>query len=150
MIHPTVKIGQYCIIADDVVIGEGTVIMNNVEIRSSTIIGKNCYIDSGVKFSGHCIIGDEVTLRYNTIIARGCQIGDRSYFAPQCMTNNLDSEQSKIGGAKVGSDCFFGTQTVLQHGITIADRTTVGSCSFVTKDIIEPNGKYIGVPAKRL
>jgi UDP-3-O-[3-hydroxymyristoyl] glucosamine N-acyltransferase len=163
MIHPSVKFGVGVIIdgvpyeafkgyrvrRSGIEIGEGTVIMNNVEIRSGTKIGRNCYIDSGVKFSGECSIGDDVTLRYNTIIARGCIIGNGVYFAPNCMTNNLDSGQNKIGGATVGNNCFFGTGTVLQHGIFIAHDTTTGAMSFVSKDIRDPEGVYLGIPAKR-
>ena len=163
MIHHTVKFGIGCIIdgvksedykgwksnQGEIHIGEGTVIKSNVEIRKGTKIGRNCYIDSGVKFSGECSIGDDVTLRYNTIIARGCIIGNGVYFAPNCMTNNLDSGKNKIGGATVGNDCFFGTGTVLQHGIFIAHDTKTGAMSFVSKDIHEPNGIYVGVPAKR-
>lgn len=163
MIHKSVTFGIGCIIdgrkAEDyrgwisnqgeIHIGEGTVIMSNVEIRKGTKIGKDCYIDSGVKFSGECTIGDNVILRYNTIIARGCIIGDRVYFAPNCMTNNLDSGQNKIGGATVGNDCFFGTATVLQHGIFITHDTKTGVNTFVSKDIHEPNGVYVGTPAKR-
>jgi UDP-N-acetylglucosamine acyltransferase len=149
MIHPSVKIGSHCVISDEVIIGEGTEIKSFVEIRSGAVIGKNCYIDSGVKISGDCVIGDNVTLRYDTIIARGCVIGDRSYFAPKCMTNNLDQGQNKIGGAKVGKGCFFGTATVLHHGISIADNTITGVHSFVNSDILEPKGIYFGCPAKR-
>jgi UDP-2-acetamido-3-amino-2,3-dideoxy-glucuronate N-acetyltransferase len=148
MIHPSVKIGQYCIIHPDAVIGEGTVIMNYVEIRSGTVIGRDCYIDSGVKISGQCKIGDRVTLRYNTIIARGCNIGNDNYLAPNCMTNNLDSGKVSIGGATTGAGCFFGTGTVLQHGITIADRTITGVGSFVNKDVPQTDTVLVGCPAK--
>lgn len=164
MIHENVKFGENVLIdgvpyekwkvlrskQDIVEIGDGTVIMNNVEIRKGTKIGKNCYIDSGVKFSGQCSIGNNVTLRYNTIIARGCVIGDNVYFAPNCMTNNLDSGQESIGGAKVGNDCFFGTGTVLNHGISICNQTKTGTMTFVNKSILEPNSTWIGVPARKL
>lgn len=162
MIHRSVKFGIGCIIDGipaenylghklnntDIEIGEGTVIMNNVEIRKGTKIGARCYIDSGVKFSGHCVIGDNTTLRYNTIIARGCVIGNNVYFAPNCMTNNLDSGRESIGGATVSDGCFFGTGTVLQHGIFIAENTKTGVNTFVSKDIDKPNGIYVGTPAK--
>ncbi len=164
MIHESVKIGHGCIIDGvpykefegvrdrnmTVDIGEGTVIMNNVEIRANTKIGKNCYIDSGVKFSGECVIGDRTTLRYNTIIARGCIIGNDVYFAPNCMTNNLKLDGESIGGATVANGCKFGTGTVLQHGIFVAHDTTTGSMTFVGKDIHDPNGTYVGIPAKRI
>ncbi len=164
MIHSSVKFGHNVLIdgvpyekwkgwksnQDIIEIGEGTVIMSNVEIRKNTRIGKNCYIDSGVKFSGECSIGDRVTLRYNTIIARGCIIGNDVYFAPNCMTNNLDSGRESIGGATVGNNCFFGTGTVLNHGIFIAHDTKTGTMTFVNKTITESGKTWIGVPAKKL
>jgi len=149
MIHKTVKIGSFCVIADDAEIGEGTVIQSYVEIRSGTIIGKNCYIDSGVKFSGKCKIGNNVTLRYDTIIARGVDVGDGSYLCPRVMTNNLNTEEKQIGGAKIGTECFIGTHSVLQHGIEICDDTVIGSMSFVNKSITEA-AKYVGIPAKKI
>jgi acetyltransferase-like isoleucine patch superfamily enzyme len=164
MIHKSVTFGQYCVVngkkaediteqeieAADIHIGEGTVIMSFVEIRKGTVIGKDCYIDSGVKFSGDCHIHDRVTLRYDTIIARGCIIGEDTYFAPKCMTNNLDAGQKKIGGASVGRNCFIGTGSILQHGIFIAHDTKIGSNSFVNKSITQPYMKYIGTPAQML
>jgi UDP-N-acetylglucosamine acyltransferase len=144
-----VEIGSYCVIDDDVIIGDNTVIKSYVELRKGTVIGKDCYIDSRVSSSGNCKIGDNVTLRYDTIIARGVEIGDRTYVCPRVMTNNLNENQNGIGGAKIGKDCFIGTNVVLQHGITIADGTTIGSMSFANKDIID-SGVYIGIPAKKI
>lgn len=104
-------------------------------------------IDSRVSTSGNCKIGDNVTLRYDTIIARGCDIGDNTYICPRVMTNNLDTEGLQIGGAKVGKNCFIGTNSVLHHGITIGDNSTIGSMSFVNKNI-PANEIWIGSPAK--
>jgi UDP-N-acetylglucosamine acyltransferase len=65
------------------------------------------------------------------------------------MTNNLDAGKVSIGGAKVGNGCFFGTGTVLQHGITIADNTKTGVMTFVNKDVTETGTVLVGCPAKR-
>lgn len=148
MIRPSVKIGEYCILGD-VWIGENTVLKNYVELRDGTVIGKDCYIDSGVCVTGECNIGDRVTIRNKVTVARGSEIGDDTFIAPHVMFNNLDSEGKKIGGAKIGKNCFIGTSTVLHHGITICDDVTIGAKSFVNKDITEP-GKYIGCPAKKV
>lgn len=149
MIHSSVKIGQYCIIAEDAIIGEGTEIKSFVEIRPGTVIGKNCYIDSGVKFSGNSTIGDNVTLRYDSIIARGVVIKNNTYVCPRVMTNNLDEGKQQIGGATIGENCFIGTNTVIQHGVEICDNVITGSMSFINKDIKE-SGTYIGIPAKKI
>lgn len=135
------------IIGKNVSIGQGTKLMENVEIRDNVTIGKNCYIDSGVIITGDAIIGDNVTLRNYVVVARGSEIGDNTFIAPRVMFNNLDAGKNTIGGAKVGRDCFIGTNAVLQHGISIADGTTIGAMSFVSKDITE-KGIYIGIPAK--
>lgn len=143
-----VKIGKYCIIDDDVEIGDNTVIMNYVELRKGTKIGKNCYIDSYVVTSGDCVIEDDVTLRYGVIIARGCIVMQNSYLSPRVMTNNLDTEKKKIGGALIGPDCFIGTHAVLHHGISIGMGTKVGANSFLNKDT--DGGTWMGSPAKKI
>lgn len=153
-IHPNAKIGEnveigeFCIIEGDVEIGDNTVIRNYVELRKNTKIGSDCYIDSRVSTSGNCIIGNNVTIRYDSIIARGVEVGDETYICPRCMTNNLDLGKIQIGGAKIGKKCFIGTNTVIQHGLTIADNVTTGSMSFVNKDITE-EGIYFGTPVKK-
>lgn len=146
--YPGVTFGQHCVVEHGVKIGPGTVVKNFVELRKGTVIGENCYIDSRVSSSGECTIGDNVTLRYGVIVARGCEIGDDCYICPRVMFNNLDAGQNSIGGAKIGKGCFVGTHSVIHHGITIGEGTTVGACSFVSKDI--DGGTWVGIPARRL
>jgi acetyltransferase-like isoleucine patch superfamily enzyme len=62
------------------------------------------------------------------------------------MTNNLNTSKKQIGGAKIGANCFIGTNAVLQHGITIGNNVTIGSLAFVNKDC-EDNSVYMGIPA---
>jgi len=142
-----VSIGSFCIIEDDVIIGDNTVIKNYVELRKGTIIGKDCYIDSRVSSSGNCTIGNHVTVRYDSIIARGVSIGDHTYICPKMMSNNLDVNNEQIGGAEIGSNVFIGTSSVLHHGIKIGDNSILGSLSFINKDIPK-NEIWFGNPAK--
>lgn len=148
MIRSSVTKGEYCILGD-VWIGERTELMNRVELRDGTVIGKDCYIDSGVCVTGDANIGDRVTLRNNVTVARGSEIGDDTFIAPNVMFNNLDSNGNKIGGAKVGKNCFIGTGAVLHHGISICDGVTIGALTFVKNSIFYP-GTYVGNPIKRI
>lgn len=148
-IGDNVIIEHYCIIKNGVKVGKNTVIKSYVELRENTIIGEDCYIDSKVSSSGSCEIGDRVTLRYETILARGVKIDNDCYLSPRVMTNNLDDEKQPIGGAKLGKNCFIGTNAVLQHGIIIGDDVTIGSMAFVNKHC-ESGKTYIGIPAKML
>jgi acetyltransferase-like isoleucine patch superfamily enzyme len=64
------------------------------------------------------------------------------------MTNNLDTGKSAIGGAKIGKNCFIGTNSVLNHGLSLGDNVIIGSLSFVNKDI-PSNEVWFGNPAKK-
>ena len=146
-IGKNVQLGAFCIIEDDVVIGDNTIIKNYVELRKGTIVGSDCYIDSRVSSSGNCVIGNNVTIRYDSIIARGVKIGDGTYICPKMMSNNLNTEHEQIGGAHIGKNVFVGTGCVLQHGISIGDNSVLGSMSFVNKNI-PANEIWFGNPAK--
>jgi UDP-2-acetamido-3-amino-2,3-dideoxy-glucuronate N-acetyltransferase len=147
-IGDNVVLGNYCHLKQGVSIGDRTVLMNYVELRANTIIGEDCYVDSKVSSSGNVKVGNKVTLRYDTILARGVEVGDNTYICPRVMTNNLNTVGSQIGGAKIGANCFIGTNAVLQYGIKISHNVIVGAMSFVNKDCDE-NSTYIGVPAKK-
>lgn len=146
-IGKNVSMGSFCVIEDDVEIGDNTVLKSYVELRKGTIVGTDCYIDSRVSSSGNCIIGNHVTVRYDSIIARGVHVGDHTYICPKVMTNNLNTEGVQIGGANIGSNVFVGTGCVLQHGIKIGDNSVLGSMSYINKDI-PANEIWFGNPAK--
>ena len=146
-IGKNVTMGSFCIIEDDVEIGDNTVLKNYVELRKGTIVGHDCYIDSRVSSSGNCFIGNHVTVRYDSIIARGVRIGDHSYICPKMMSNNLNTEGVQIGGADIGSNVFVGTACVLQHGVKIGDNSILGAMSYINKNI--PSDEiWFGNPAK--
>jgi len=62
-------------ISDDVIVGEGTIIMPNVFIGHHVQIGKNCIIYPGVTILSDTIIGNEVMIQSNSVIG-----GDAFYY----------------------------------------------------------------------
>ncbi len=78
IIENNVEIGNSCTIdrgvTDSTIIGEGSVLDNQIQIGHDTIIGKKCLIASQVGVAGCCIIGDEVTLWGQVGIASGNKI----------------------------------------------------------------------------
>lgn len=153
-----VRIGDFCKIQEGCVIGDNTLIKDYVRLAKNTIIGKNGMIDSFVKSSGQNRIGDNVTLRYDSIIARGVEIYDDVFISPQLMTENVSHRGEQIGGAKIGVDdwkhetkyrVFIGTNATLAAGITVVSGVIIGSKTNVRKDITEP-GVYVGNPARKL
>lgn len=150
-----VKIGKNVIIENNCVISSGTVIGDNthirsfVELRPNSVIGSDCYVDSYFHSSGNNKVGDRVTLRFNSCLAREVTVEDDVYICPNVMTNYGHHTGKKVGGTVIGKGSFIGTASVINYGIKIAPGVTVGSCSFVNKDL-EEVGIYIGTPVKKI
>ena len=84
IIHPSIKygknfkIGNFCIIEEDVVIGDNVTIENYVLLKKGTVILDDVFIDSFVRSSGRNLIGNNVILRYGCTIAKEVSIYDNA------------------------------------------------------------------------
>jgi acetyltransferase-like isoleucine patch superfamily enzyme len=148
-IHPTVEVGSFCCIDEDVEIGEGVVIRNYVELRKGTKIGDRTFVDSRVTSSGDNQIGKDVTLRFGVVVAKKVVIGDGSFLSPGVMTTFSTHEGEEALRTVIGKDVFIGTGAVLGPGVSIADGCVIGSLAYVSKDLMT-KGVYVGVPARLL
>ena len=114
-IHPSADI------ADDVTIGEGTVVMAKAVINASSKIGKHCIVNTGAVIEHDNMIGDYVHISPNATLC---------------------------GTVKVGNRTHIGAGAVIKNNITIADDVVLGCGGVVVKNITE-TGTYIGVPARK-
>ena len=70
-VHPSVIIGEQCLIPDEVTIGAGVIIGNRVSIGAQTIIEPGTVIGDEVALGEGCLI------KANVSINRGCLLGSR-------------------------------------------------------------------------
>ena len=115
-IHPTAQIGL------DVEIGEGTVVMANTIINSSTRIGKHCIINSGAIVEHDNVLSDFVHISPNASLGG----------------NVIIEELTHVGiGATV------------KNNINITSNCIIGAGAVVVKNILI-SGTYIGVPVRKI
>ena len=78
IIENNVQIGNGCTIdrgvTDSTIIGEGSVLDNQIQIGHDTVIGKRCLIASQAGIAGCCIIEDEVTVWGQVGMASGVRV----------------------------------------------------------------------------
>ena len=78
VIENNVEIGNNCTIdrgvTDSTVIGEGSILDNQIQIGHDTVIGKKCLIASLVGIAGCCNIEDEVTIWGQVGMASGVRV----------------------------------------------------------------------------
>ena len=130
-IHPDVIIGPFCIIGDDVEIGEGTSILSHAVIKGPTKIGKNntIYQFSSIgedtpdkKFKGEdtkLIIGDNNIFREGVTVHRGT-IQDKGI--TQIGNNNL-----LMAYTHIAHDCIVGNDNIFANNAGIAGHVIVGN-----------------------
>jgi len=101
IIENNVEIGNNCTIdrgvTDSTIIGEGSVLDNQIQIGHDTVIGKKCLIASQVGVAGCCIIGDEVTLWGQVGVASGNTIANGSVILGKTGVNRDLEKGTYIG-----------------------------------------------------
>ena len=142
-------------VANDVVIGEGTLIQPNCFIGNNVTIGKNCIIHSNVSIYDDAIIGDNVTIHAGTIIgASAFYYKNRQEGYDQLKSggrviieNNVDigalctidrgvTGDTTIGeGSKLDNQIQIGHDTVIGKKCLIASQTGIAGCVVVEDNV---------------
>jgi acetyltransferase-like isoleucine patch superfamily enzyme len=106
-------------------------------------IGEGCFLNMGTMVAAQ----NEVTIGDNVMFANGCFISDASHRYDDPDKPVTWQGFTSKGPTRIGSNCWFGVNCVINTGVTIGDRAVIGANSVVTKDV--PAGHIAaGVPAK--
>lgn len=116
LIHPN------AVVADDVAIGSGTVIMAGAVINSGTHIGKGCIINTCSSVDHDCKVGDYVHISVGSHLC---------------------------GTVVVQDETWIGAGAVVSNNVSVCGGCMVGAGAVVIKDI-EESGTYVGVPACKI
>ena len=114
LIHPDATV------ADDVIIGSGSVIMAGTVINPGTRIGEGCIINTSSSVDHDCTVGDYCHISVGTHLC---------------------------GTVKVEECVWVGAGATVSNNINICRECIIGAGAVVIKNIDEP-GTYVGVPAK--
>ena len=116
LIHPD------AVIAEDVEIGAGTVVMAGTVINPGVGIGKGCIINTCSSVDHDCDVGDYVH------IAVGSHL---------------------CGTVSVGDGTWIGAGATVSNNVSICSDCMIGAGAVVIKDI-KRTGTYVGVPARKM
>ena len=171
-IHPTVKIGPFCYIGDNVKIDQNCELKSHVSILGNTNIGKEniFYPFSSIgsepqdlKFQNEksfLIIGDKNTFRENvtvnpgtlggglkTVIKNNCLFMVGSHIAHDCQIDSnviLANNASLAGHVEIGENAIIGGNSAVHQFVQIGKNSMIGGMSGVEKNIL-PYCLYIGI-----
>ena len=116
LIHPN------AVIADDVTIGTGSVVMAGAVINSGSTIGKGVIVNTCSSIDHDCNVADYVHVSVGSHLC---------------------------GTVNVGESTWIGAGATVSNNLNVCSNCMIGAGAVVIKDIIE-NGTYVGVPAGRI
>lgn len=116
LIHPK------AVVAEDVIIGRGTVIMAGAVINPNVTIGQGCIVNTCSSIDHDCIIGDFVHVSVGAHLS---------------------------GTVNVSDGTWVGAGAVVSNNVNICGECVIGAGAVVIGDIVTP-GTYVGVPAKQI
>ena len=114
-IHPSVTIGEGC------VIGTGAIIGKNVSMGKHCAIAPQAMIGDGVRMGDHCHIGVQAHIQHTVMghhvrVQSGARIGEAGFgFAIDHKTGRY-RDMPQIGNVTIGDDCVIGANTTIARG----------------------------------
>ena len=172
IIHPSVKIGPFCYIGDNVKIDKNCELKSHVSILGNTNIGKDniFYPFSSIgsepqdlKFKNeksYLIIGDKNIFRENvtanpgtkggglkTVIKNNCLFMVGSHIAHDCIIESnviLANNTALAGHVEIGENAIIGGNSAVHQFVQIGKNSMIGGMSGVEKNIL-PYCLYIGI-----
>ena len=115
-------IDQTAVLAEDVIIGEGSFIGKKSVVNSAAKVGKMCIINTGA------------------VIEHENQIDDFSH---------ISVNSTLCGNVFVGAHCFIGANATILQNLRIGTRSVVGAGSIVLRDVL-PDELVYGMVKKHL
>jgi len=106
-----VYVGPNCVIGDDAVLGEGTIILANSYVGPRSVLGSECMIGPTVTILDGMTLGDRVRIHPGTVIG-----ADGFGYAPYQGTHH---KIPQVGGVTIGDDVEIGACCTI-------DRATMG------------------------
>jgi len=155
-VHPTAEV------AADAVIGPGTSIWNQAQVRERARIGAGCIIGKNVYVDTDVVIGDNVKVQNNVSLYHGVTVEDGVFIGPHvCFTNDKVPRAINADGSIKADDDWVVSPILVRHGaalganstilpgVTIGRWAMVGSGSVVTRDVAD-HELVVGNPARRI
>jgi UDP-2-acetamido-3-amino-2,3-dideoxy-glucuronate N-acetyltransferase len=160
MNHPNVRIHPTAEVSPQAIIGAGTSIWHQAQVRERAQIGRNCILGKGVYVDFDVTLGDNCKLQNGVFVYHPATVEDGVFFGPGVIVTNdkipravnpdmsLKSDADwEVSPVWIGAGAALGAGTLVLPGVRVGRWAMVGAGSVVTKDVPD-HGLVWGDPAR--
>ena len=136
-------------------IGAGTKIWHFSHVMKGARIGERCIIGQNVNVDGGTIIGSNVKIQNNVSVYTGVIIEDDVFLGPSCVLTNVTNPRSQVNRHALYEviwlkrGCTIGANATIVCGTTIGRYAFVGAGAVVTKSVPD-FALVVGNPARQI
>src|SRR5262249_27310450 len=142
------------IIDEPVKIGAGTKIWHFCHVMSGARLGDGCILGQNVFIANDVVIGHNVKIQNNVSVYAGVELEDDVFCGPSCVFTNVGNPRSEIMRRNeyqrtlVKRGATIGANATIVCGHQIGRYAFVGAGATVTSDVPD-YALMVGVPARR-
>jgi UDP-2-acetamido-3-amino-2,3-dideoxy-glucuronate N-acetyltransferase len=113
-IHPTADVSA------DAVIGDGTKVWNEAQVRERARIGRECILGKGVYVENDVVVGDRCKIQNRASLFKGVTLEDGVFVGPHVIfANDIYPRAVNPDGSLKGDADWQVTPTLVRHGASI-------------------------------
>jgi UDP-2-acetamido-3-amino-2,3-dideoxy-glucuronate N-acetyltransferase len=147
-IHPTAAVDS------GVDIGAGSKIWHFSHILPGTKIGQRCVIAQNVMIGPNVSVGDGCKIQNNVSLYSGVILEDEVFCGPSCVFTNVLTprafveRKNEFAPTRVKQGATIGANATIVCGVTIGRYAMIGAGAVVTKNV-QDHALVVGNPARR-
>src|SRR6266478_156327 len=140
---------------DGAVVGAGTKIWHFSHIMKGARIGERCVIGQNVNVDGGTTVGNNVRIQNSVSVYTGVVIEDDVFLGPSCVLTNVSNPRSQVNRHSLYETtwlkrgCTVGANATIVCGVNVGRYAFVGAGSVVTKNVPD-YALVVGNPARQV
>lgn len=147
-VHPT------AVVDDGAQIGAGSKIWHFSHVMKGARLGERCVVGQNVNIDGGTTIGNNVKIQNNVSVYTGLTVEDDVFLGPSCVLTNVSNPRSQINRhalyerTLIRRGASIGANATVVPGVTVGRYAFIAAGSVVTKDVPD-YALMMGNPARR-
>jgi UDP-2-acetamido-3-amino-2,3-dideoxy-glucuronate N-acetyltransferase len=135
-------------------VGAGTKIWHFSHVMKGARIGERCILGQNVNVDSKTTIGNNVKIQNNVSVYTGVVIEDDVFLGPSCVLTNVTNPRSQVNRhsqyetSTLKRGCSIGANATIVCGVTVGRYAFVAAGSVVTKDVPD-YALVMGNPARQ-